>query len=122
MRFAIGALALFLVVGGGAAGAEYQSVGIGDSTCDHFMSMRRAAGAPVDLVFLQWAQGFMSGLDQAALTARKRTKNLASMTSEAKNSFLKDYCEKNPNKFFRDGVMVLFEALEPSPEKKLLAP
>jgi hypothetical protein len=75
------------------AGLAYPVHDVGSVNCAEFAKMYHPDNA--ELVFFSWAQGFMSGLNMAAMASQKQTRDLAGIAVDQKRA-LRSYCANNP--------------------------
>ena len=61
------------------------------------------------MIYFSWAQGYMSGVNLAAGINNKDylPANLSAMTIAAQQRFIRDFCDRNPLKDFREAVDTL---------------
>jgi hypothetical protein len=97
------------------AGFAYPVHGVGSLSCAEFAKMYQGAPENAELVFFSWAQGFMSGLNMAAMANQTRTRDLAGIMVDQKRA-LRTYCANNPLKNYMDGVIEYYGKLPVSPE------
>jgi len=62
-------------------------------------------------MFLSWAQGYLSGINQGSLVQGSHSYRDLSQTPEQIMIFLKEYCGANPSANFKDGVIQLLRSL-----------
>jgi hypothetical protein len=67
-----------------------------------------------ELVFFSWAQGFMSGLNMAAMASQRQTRDLVGIAVDQKRA-LRTYSAKSPLKNYMDGVIEFYGKLHFSP-------
>src|SRR5258708_16984434 len=71
--------------------------GAGNNTCVSFAMISEQDAKVADDVFHGWAQGFMSGINSAALIAKGQVRDLSSKTVSEQEQFLREFCRTNPN-------------------------
>ena len=91
------------------AAEQYQSMGAGTRSCAVFARTYKDKPNTADMIYFSWAQGYMSGVNLAAGINNKdyRPANLNAMTVAAQQRFIRDFCERNPLKDFREAVDTL---------------
>ena len=94
--------------------AQTVYVGAGDNTCVSFAMISEQDPKVADDVFHGWAQGFMSGINSAALIAKGQIRDLSSKTVDEQERFLREFCKRNPNGSFVKGVWELYNSLTPA--------
>ena len=108
---AIGAFCLGLVVltSLSMAAEQFQSMGAGTKSCAVFARTYKDKPKTADMIYFSWAQGYMSGVNLAAGINNKdyRPANLNAMTVAAQQRFIRDFCDRNPLKDFREAVDTL---------------
>ena len=97
---------------GQAKAQSVKIVGIGASSCQFFL--RETSGRPeVEKNFFAWAQGYMSGLLLRAPPGKDEDLDLEPavypLLKQAR--FLRDFCTRNPDADFSDGVNDLYRTL-----------
>jgi hypothetical protein len=103
--------ALFLaVLLAPCTGFAYPVHGVGSASCAEFARMYQGDPDNAELIFFSWAQGFMSGLNMAAMASQKPTRELAGVTVDQKRA-LRAYCANNPLKNYMDGVIEFYGKL-----------
>ncbi|BCB17134.1 hypothetical protein [Bosea sp. ANAM02] len=91
-------------------------VGIGASSCQYFA--RETNGKPeVEKNFFAWAQGYMSGLLLRAPPGKDEDLDLepALLPLLKQAEFLRNFCDRNPDADFSDGVIELYKTLRAPP-------
>ena len=86
--------------------------GIGVSRCVAFNEQRAQTPGLEDYYFV-WAQGFMSGVLLRAESGRDAAVDLVSpgLAPDQQRQFLRDYCARNPLRYFFHGVAALYNRL-----------
>jgi hypothetical protein len=89
-----------------------QIAGIGVSRCAEF-NRQRADAPPIEDYYFVWAQAFMSGVLLRAEPERDQTVKLVSaqFDPDRQREFLRDYCTKNPLRYFFHAVAALYQRL-----------
>ena len=105
MRF-IMLLAAGLLAFTGVASADEGPVtmrGLGIASCNQYLAVRKEEGiTPNKVVYNQWAQGFMTGLNVALYMKFKKYADLPDTNSM--NQRLSAYCSAHPLKPFHEAV------------------
>ena len=91
------------------AAEQYQSMGAGTRSCAVFARTYKDKPKSADMIYFSWAQGYMSGVNIAAGINNKdyRPANLNAMTVATQQRFIRDFCDRNPLKDFREAVDTL---------------
>jgi hypothetical protein len=91
------------------AAEQYQSMGAGTRSCAVFARTYKDKPKTADMIYFSWAQGYMSGVNLAAGINNKdyRPANLNAMAIAAQQRFIRDFCDRNPLKDFREAVDTL---------------
>ncbi|MCR4524429.1 MULTISPECIES: hypothetical protein [Bosea] len=113
---ALCAVAVGTLSNGQAEAQSVKIVGIGASSCQYFL--RETDGKPeVEKNFFAWAQGYMSGLLLRAPPGKDEDLDLAPdlypLLKQAE--FLRNFCTRNPDVDFSDGVNNLYRMLRAPP-------
>ena len=88
---------------------QYQSMGAGTKSCAVFARTYKDKPKTADMIYFSWAQGYMSGVNLAAGINNKdyRPANLNAMAVAVQQRFIRDFCDRNPLKDFREAVDTL---------------
>lgn len=86
---------------------EVAMIGVGTSTCAQFAQLYRTDPARTDEIFLQWAHGFLSGMNAGFLTQGKQTFNILSVSISDQQFFFRQYCDQHPLENFASAVLDL---------------
>jgi hypothetical protein len=87
--------------------------GVGTYTCaEAVQAVRR--DRQLDLIYFSWAQGWMTGWNLARMNEDKPTADLNSRPLADQRSFIKVYCEQNPQGLYMDAVHELYESIRSS--------
>ena len=78
-------------------------MGFGMLTCAQFSEHYQAEPATEDF-FFSWAQGFMSGLNDALEDTIGKYRDLKSVPTALQKQILRTFCQKNPAARYRDGI------------------
>src|SRR6476660_6908690 len=91
------------------AAEQYRSMGAGTRSCAVFSRTYKDKPKTADMIYFSWAQGYMSGVNLAAGINNKdyRPANLNVITVAAQQRFIRDFCDRNPLKDFREAVDTL---------------
>ena len=77
--------------------------GLGIASCSQYLAVRKEEGlTPNKVVYNQWAQGFMTGLNVALYMKFKKYADLPD--ADSMNERLSTYCSANPLKPFHEAV------------------
>jgi hypothetical protein len=90
--------------------------GIGATSCSQVISNYRKRQpeqqkAMFGVIYLSWAQGFMSGINRGNDALNKPVKNLEAWSPSVQTEHLMAYCDKNSSKLFVTSVFYLFYSL-----------
>jgi hypothetical protein len=97
---------------------EYALMGLGANSCGKFVELYRLDPAHTEDGFVNWAQGFLSGMNMAALLNSGMSKNLK-MPIENYGRALRRYCDQHPLGEVVNGIMEFYKSLpENNPIKK----
>src|SRR5215472_7972217 len=98
---------LFLIASllyAGIAYAEpFSTMGVGAQTCAQFVAYYRADAAS-EQRFFDWAQGLMSGINDALEDTVGKYRDLNSMPIAQQKEILKAFCISHPTAKYRDGI------------------
>jgi hypothetical protein len=104
----------FTVTLAGFADAQIIAKGIGAGSCAEYAQFYRADPHGSDSIFLTWAQGYLSGINEAAPDSYL---DLGAKTPDDMARFLRRYCEAHPLANYMDGASELSHSL-PTIRKK----
>src|SRR5262249_42461238 len=109
MAFAVFCLGLVVLTSLAIAAEQYQSMGAGTRSCAVFARTYKDKPKTAGMIYFSWAQGYMSGVNLAAGINNKdyRPANLNAMTVAAQQRYIRDFCDRNPLKDFREAVDTL---------------
>ena len=86
-------------------------MGVGYMTCTQFANFYKDDAEGVETEFLDWAEGFMSGVNFGNFTDEHavpgKTVNLATMELKEQKAFLRRYCDQHPLAQYVDAVLHL---------------
>lgn len=99
---------------------SFSSVGSGTMTCAKFYEHRNDPG--IEELFFVWAQGFMSGLNDALEDTIAKYRDLHSLSTDQQKQILSAFCAKNPASLYRDGIHVLLSGMTIVPSTLKNAP
>lgn len=112
---------VLLVIAGAAKAQENQLAkiglsGIGATSCSQVISnyskkQPERRKAIFGVIYLSWAQGFMSGINRGNDALNKPVKNLEAWSPSVQTEHLMTYCDKNSSKLFVTSVFDLFYSL-----------
>ena len=97
--------------------------GIGATSCSQVIANYRKRQpdqqkAMFGVIYLSWAQGFMSGINKGNDAMNKPVKNLQAWSPSAQTEHLMAFCDKNSSKLFVTAAFDLFYALPEFAESK----
>jgi hypothetical protein len=105
-----------------AAHAEpFSNMGIGMLTCAQFVEHYRADPAIEDR-FFDWAQGFMSGINDALEDTVGKYRDLKSIPAAQQRQILRAFCYSNAAAKYREEINVLLSRLTIVPSRLKGAP
>ena len=87
---------------------DFGEMGLGLAPCAQFAKMYAMNPTRAEDMFLDWAQGFMSGMNMGALIAGKPSKNMASISVQEQEELIRQYCNKHPLAEYGQAVMSVF--------------
>ena len=88
-------IAASLLCTGTVHGEPLSSMGIGTATCVQFATEYRA-DAGIEQRFFDWAQGLMSGINDALEDTMGKYRDLNSMSITQRKEILRAYCDDHP--------------------------
>ncbi|WP_346364419.1 hypothetical protein [Bosea sp. (in: a-proteobacteria)] len=115
-NFALTSMTTWLLLSNQAGAQTVKIVGIGATSCQYFA--RETNGQPdVEKNFFAWAQGYMSGLLLRAPPGVDDDLDLdpAVFPLLKQIEFLRNFCLRNPDADFSDGVYELYRTLRAPP-------
>jgi hypothetical protein len=74
-------------------------------------------GAPDELSFMSWAQGFMTGWNVGARLTGQQQANLSAVNHSAQQAFIINYCDRNQLHLYMQAVIDLYISLPKIPAK-----
>ena len=108
-------LSLLLVSSPSLAREEAAWAGVGTTSCANFASQFRKDPQLAEVIFMTWAQGFMSGLNTQYLPPHASTDLLSTdYPSDRQAVFIRSYCDNHPLKDFVQAVMELWTVMRHS--------
>ena len=92
-------------------------MGLGATSCGKFAELYRMDATRADEEFIDWVQGFMSGLNMALLLDKPPglTKNLAAKSVKDHQQWMRTYCDQHPLSSVEQGALQLFFSLPNNP-------
>jgi hypothetical protein len=78
-------------------------MGMGTATCVQFATEYRA-DAGIEQRFFDWAQGLMSGINDALEDTMGKYRDLNSMPIAQQKEILRAYCDDHPAATYRNGI------------------
>jgi hypothetical protein len=112
------ALAFGILIQPTGSRAEYAYTGVGAASCSRLSQDYRINPRSIEAAMMDWAQGFMSGVNISDLRDGQY-RDLQAMTVEDQKASLRDYCEEHPMAEFAKAVLDLYGKL---PQKKYTPP
>ena len=103
-------IAASLLCAGTVHGEPLSSMGIGTATCLQFATEYRA-DAGIEQRFFDWAQGLMSGINDALEDNMGKYRDLNSMPIAQQKEILRAYCDDQPAATYRNGINALMNYL-----------
>jgi hypothetical protein len=92
----------------GSAHAESAvAAGVGVRTCGQFEQDYRNNPANTEIIYYNWALGFLSGMNAVADVEGGPRRDLAAWSFENKKEFIRSYCDQHPLQFYMQGVLQL---------------
>jgi hypothetical protein len=108
------AVAILVVIVTGEASAQQPQaawMGAGTSTCAEYAQAYRRDPDDADNTYFNWAQGFMSGLNEEQRTLKKPAHNLKALPISEQLDYLRLFCDQKPLLPYAAAVLNLFRAL-----------
>ena len=95
------------------AAQEYRSMGAGTKSCAVFARTYKDKPKTAEMIYFSWAQGYMSGTNRAAGQNSKdiHPTNLNAKSVATQQKFIREFCDRNPLKDYRDAVDALLAEL-----------
>jgi hypothetical protein len=109
-------IAASLLCTGTVQGEPLSSMGIGTATCVQFATEYRA-DAGIEQRFFDWAQGLMSGINDALEDTMGKYRDLNSMPIAQQKEILRAYCDDHPAAMYRNGINALMNYLTIAPSE-----
>jgi hypothetical protein len=110
MRKLLGLVAASLLGVTTAYSEPFSSMGIGMLTCAGFLEQYRSNPAIEDQLF-DWAQGYMSGLNDALQDTIGKYRDLKSIPTAQQKQILRAFCANNAAAGYREGINFLLNRL-----------
>jgi hypothetical protein len=101
-----------------AAMAKTAARGVGTTSCAQFAQDYRRSPRTADIVYMSWAEGFMSGWNAGALSDQKALRDLGVKTAEDESRAIRYYCDAHPLASFLDAVLDVYFSLPSHPPAK----
>ena len=96
-----------------------ENMGVGLVSCAEFAKQYRA-NTDTEYVFFHWAQGFMSGINDALASTGHEIRVLNSISTDRQKQILRAFCASNPLLPYRDGINAVLNEMtlaRPKPAK-----
>ncbi len=87
--------------------------GAGTAKCSDFLKFYTSGSNTDVLVFLSWAQGYMSGLNAADMRYGGHGRDLSSISTEDEQQFLRDYCAEHTGDDIASASINLYKQMRP---------
>jgi hypothetical protein len=101
--------AAILVITISSANAGIAATGPGTQTCGEFAKSYQLSPRAAEDHYFAWAQGFMGGLNAAAIGRNDGTnRDLSSISFEQQQQHLRAYCNDHPLATYMKGVLELY--------------
>lgn len=110
-RYVIGALALAML-STGARAEEMLVSGVGAATCAQFAKLYQGDPKNTGLIFLSWAQGFLSGWNIGQADSKVLTLDLSVESAADQETFVREFCDQHPLKNYVEAVTALAAELK----------
>lgn len=87
--------------------------GLGSLTCGQYAEWYKENPKMVEVVFFEWAQGFMSAVETVTQSLGKPTMSLlpSGFQANEQEAFMRQWCDAHPLQTFALGVLDLMEQL-----------
>jgi hypothetical protein len=95
----------------GSADAASDIYNLGKSTCGKYLEQKRADPQHADDMFYSWANGYLSGMNEALASAGQPRHDLGAKSAESKVQFIQDYCKEHPLGDYLSSVLALIRSL-----------
>ena len=103
--------ATFLFTVTSPADAEAVGAGVGIRTCGQFAKDYQNNPANTEIVYNNWALGFMSGMNAVLDATDKPKRDLEAVSFEDKKRFMREFCDSHPLQIYMGGVIELMWSL-----------
>jgi len=87
--------------------------GAGTAKCSDYLKFYQSGSTTDALVFLSWAQGYMSGLNASEMRYGGHGRDLASISTEDEQQFLHDYCQEHTGDDIASASISLYKQMHP---------
>jgi hypothetical protein len=101
----------FLLALTGRADAASDIYNLGKSTCGKYLEQKRDDPQHADDMFYSWANGYVSGMNEALASAGQPRHDLGAKSAESKVQFIQDYCKEHPLGDYLSSVLALIRSL-----------
>jgi hypothetical protein len=112
IRFFVSVLLMLLASGQVNAQQSLIFTGAGTRTCGQFAEAYRASPEVNELFYFSWAQGFMSGRNSVLAENNQLIRDLASLSMDEQQSFIRHYCNQFPLDLYYSAVIKLHNSLK----------
>jgi hypothetical protein len=93
------------------AGAASDIYNLGKSTCGKYLEQNRVNAQHADDMFFSWANGYLSGMNEAIASTGQPRHDLGATSAESKAKFIQDYCKEHPLGDYLNSVLALMRSL-----------
>ena len=93
---------------------DYAIAGIGATSCATYTAKIQSDAGATD-VFLDWSQGFLSGINTGEIRAKKRTTFVALPDRRIIKTFVDGYCKELPERSTSKALIDLFDTFAANP-------
>jgi len=104
-------VAAILIIATTSAEAASVAGGVGVRTCGQFAKDYQNNPANAEIIYNNWALGFMSGMNAAIQAADKPPRDLEAISFEEKKRCMRDYCDAHPLQVYLGGVIEMMGSL-----------
>jgi hypothetical protein len=93
---------------------HFAAMGVGTTTCTQFANLYKADQG-IEEQYFAWTQGYLSGQNDVRIENKMPYRDLASLSTDAQQRFLRSYCDKHPLGDYLEAVWSLLEELKTAP-------
>ena len=88
-------------------------MGGGISTCASFAQDYASSPKAVENDYYEWAEGFMTAMNEAAMAGKRKAVDLTSISQDAQMMLIRRYCDKHPLAMYMEAVQDVYASLQP---------